>query len=46
LPRLGRDPQAPSGLNQVWSYDFVFDYCANGQQLKCLTDTNEFTGEG
>jgi putative transposase len=24
-------PQAPSGPNQVWSYDFVFDRCANGQ---------------
>jgi hypothetical protein len=23
----------------VWSYDFVFDWCANGQQLKCLTVT-------
>jgi len=21
-------PQAPCGPNQVWSYDFVFDYCA------------------
>jgi putative transposase len=30
----------------VWSYDFVFDYCANGQQLKCLTVTDEFTKEG
>ena len=25
-------PQAPSGPNQVWSYDFVLDRCANGQQ--------------
>lgn len=25
------------GANQVWAYDFVFDACANGQQLKCLT---------
>ena len=24
-------PQAPTGANQVWSYDFVFDWCANGQ---------------
>src|SRR5215472_4221942 len=32
--------------NQVWSYDFVFDRCANGQQLKCLTVTDEFTNEG
>lgn len=39
-------PQAPRGPNQVWSYDFVFDRCANGQQLKCLTVTDEFTKEG
>ena len=39
-------PQAPRGSNQVWSYDFVFDHCANGQQLKCLTVTDEFTKEG
>ena len=39
-------PQAPTGPNQVWSYDFVFDRCANGQQLKCLTVTDEFTKEG
>jgi putative transposase len=39
-------PQAPSAANQVWSYDFVFDYCANGQQLKCLTVTDEWTKEG
>jgi len=39
-------PQAPHGPNQVWSYDFVFDHCANGQQLKCLTVTDEFTKEG
>ena len=41
-----RPRQAPSGPNQVWSYDFVFDRCANGQQLKCLTVTDEFTKEG
>ena len=39
-------PQAPCGPNQVWSYDFMFDRCANGQQLKCLTVTDEFTKEG
>jgi putative transposase len=39
-------PQTPCGPNQVWSYDFVFDHCANGQQLKCLTVTDEFTKEG
>jgi putative transposase len=39
-------PQTPTGANQVWSYDFVFDWCANGQQLKCLTVTDEWTKEG
>ena len=39
-------PQAPCSPNQVWSYDFVFDHCANGKQLKCLTVTDEFTKEG
>jgi putative transposase len=39
-------PKAPTGANQVWSYDFVFDTCANGQQLKCLTVTDEWTKEG
>jgi putative transposase len=39
-------PNAPTGANQVWSYDFVFDWCANGQQLKCLTVTDEWTKEG
>ena len=41
-----RRPQAPTGPNQVWSYDFVFNRCANGQQLKCLTVTDEFTKQG
>jgi len=31
--------------NQVWAYDFVFDACANGQQLKCLTAIDEHTRE-
>lgn len=39
-------PQAPTGANQVWSYDFIFDWCANGQQLKCLIMTDEWTREG
>jgi putative transposase len=39
-------PRAPVGANQVWSYDFVFDGCANGQQLKCLTVADEWTKEG
>ncbi len=36
---------APTRANQVWSYDFVFDACANGQQLKSLTLIDEFTKE-
>jgi putative transposase len=31
--------------NHVWAYDFVFDACANGQQLKCLTVLDEHTRE-
>jgi putative transposase len=31
--------------NHVWAYDFLFDWCANGQQLKCLTIVDEFTHE-
>jgi hypothetical protein len=38
-------PKAPEFANQVWSYDFVFDACANGQTLKCLTVTDEWTKE-
>jgi putative transposase len=29
----------------MWAYDFVFDACANGQQLKCLTVVDEHTRE-
>ena len=39
-------PLPPKGANQVWSYDFMFDTCADGQRLKCLTVTDEFTKEG
>ena len=38
-------PLTPVAANQVWAYDFVFDACANGQQLKCLTVVDEFTHE-
>ena len=38
-------PLAPSGVGEVWAYDFVFDACANGQQLKCLTVVDEFSRE-
>lgn len=38
-------PVPASGPNQVWAYDFVFDACANGQKLKCLTIVDEWTRE-
>jgi putative transposase len=38
-------PQAPMAARQVWAYDFVFDACSNGQQIKCLTVIDEFTRE-
>jgi putative transposase len=38
-------PLPAVGPNSVWAYDFVFDGCANGQQLKCLTIVDEFTRE-
>lgn len=38
-------PLPTAGPNQVWAYDFVFDACANGQGLKCLVVTDEWTHE-
>ena len=38
-------PRPATDANQVWAYDFVFDACANGQQLKCLTVIDEYTRE-
>jgi putative transposase len=38
-------PTPATGPNQVWAYDFVFDHCANGQRLKCLTVVDEWTRE-
>ena len=38
-------PVPASGANHVWAYDFVFDTCANGQTLKCLTVIDEWTRE-
>ena len=34
-------PEMPVVANEVWSYDFVFDSAANGQQVKCLTVVDE-----
>lgn len=36
-------PTPPAAANHVWAYDFVYDRCANGQQLKCLTVVDEWT---
>jgi putative transposase len=38
-------PLPPRAANHVWAYDFVFDACANGQQIKCLSVIDEFTRE-
>jgi putative transposase len=38
-------PLPARGVGEVWAYDFVFDACANGQQLKCLTIVDEFSKE-
>ncbi len=38
-------PEPATGPNHVWAYDFVFDACANGQKLKCLTVVDEWTRE-
>jgi putative transposase len=38
-------PLPPTGINHVWAYDFVFDTCADGRSLKCLTLVDEFTRE-
>jgi len=33
----------PSGPNQIWSMDFVFDALASGRRIKCLTIVDDFT---
>lgn len=38
-------PTAPTTQNHVWAIDFVFDTCADGKQLKCLTIVDEWTRE-
>ena len=38
-------PLPAAAPRHVWAYDFVFDACANGQQLKSLTVIDEFTRE-
>ncbi len=46
--RTDRKAMAPiraTRPNHVWTYDVVHDACANGQRLKILTLTDEFTRE-
>lgn len=38
-------PTPATARNHVWALDFVFDACANGQQLKCLAVVDEWTRE-
>lgn len=38
-------PTPPTEQNHVWAIDFVFDTCADGRQLKCLTIIDEWTRE-
>jgi len=35
----------PSGPNQVWSMDFVFDALSTGKRIKCLTIVDDYTKE-
>lgn len=44
-PQPNLAPQAATRPNQVWTYDFMHDACANGRKLKLLTITDEFTRE-
>jgi putative transposase len=55
LPRRQRRKRRGQGVktsviaeypNYVWAYDFVFDWCENGRQLKFLTVVDEYTREG
>ncbi len=45
--RPGTDPMTLTSQhkNDVWSYDFVSDRCANGQTLKILAVVDEHTRE-
>jgi putative transposase len=38
-------PTSPKAQNHVWAIDFVFDACADGRQIKCLTIIDEYTRE-
>ena len=38
-------PRPPTAINHVWAYDVVFNTCADGRTLECLTVIDEFTRE-
>lgn len=38
-------PAPPTTRNDAWAMDFVFDACADGRQVKCLTVIDEWTRE-
>jgi len=40
-----RRPQAPFGSNQAWSWDFMFDRCANGQRSSTWSSPTSSSGE-
>jgi putative transposase len=42
----GSVPLQASYPGHVWTYDFIYDACRNGAQLKILTVMDEFTREG
>lgn len=42
----GSVPLQASYPGHVWTYDFIYDACRNGTQLKILTVMDEFTREG
>jgi putative transposase len=42
----GSVPLQASYPGHVWTYDFIYDACRNGTQLKVLTVMDEFTHEG
>ncbi len=40
-----RHQHVATGPNEAWAYDYIFDACANGQKLKCLTLIDDFIKE-
>ena len=45
IPLSDRHPlERPTGANQVWSMDFVFDRTAEGRSIKSLTVVDDCSG--